>query len=51
MTTQSLGFVQTQKPAFSLERFIAALFAVELREAVAKDTSSSQSDAPYIWGL
>lgn len=51
MTTQTLEFVQTQKPVFSLERFVSALFATELREAVAESSSSSQSDAPYIWGL
>lgn len=51
MTTQTLEFVQTNKPVFTLERFIAALFAVELREAIAKDTSSDKSDAPYVWGL
>lgn len=51
MTTQTLGFVPTNKPAFTLERFVAALFAVELREALAKDTSDNKSDAPYVWGL
>jgi hypothetical protein len=51
MTTQTLGFVQTQKPALTLERFIAALFAVELRESLSNDASSNKSDAPYVWGL
>lgn len=51
MTTQTYGFVQTKKPAFNLERLIAVLFAVELREALDKDTGGDKSDAAYIWGL
>jgi hypothetical protein len=51
MTTQTYGYVQTQKPAFSLERLLAVLFAVELRESLDKDTRGDKSDAAYIWGL
>jgi hypothetical protein len=51
MTTQTLGFVQTKKPAFTLERLLAAVFAVELREALDKDSRSDKADAAYTWGL
>jgi hypothetical protein len=51
MTTQTFGFVQTKKPAFNLERLVAVLFAVELREALDKDTHNDKSDAAYTWGL
>ena len=51
MTTQTFGFVQTKKPAFTLERLLAAVFAVELREALDKDTGGDKSDAAYTWGL
>jgi hypothetical protein len=51
MTTQTLGYVQTKKPAFNLERLLAMLFAVELREALDKDTGGDKSDAAYTWGL
>jgi hypothetical protein len=51
MTTQTYGYVQTQKPAFNLERLIAVLFAVELREALDKDIGGDKSDAAYTWGL
>lgn len=51
MTTQTYGYVQPKKPAFSLERIIAVLFAVELREALDKDTAGDKSDAAYTWGL
>ena len=51
MTTQSYEFVETKKPAFTLERLLAVLFAVELREALDKDTGGDKSDAAYTWGL
>ena len=51
MTTQTYGYVQTKKPAFSLERLLAVVFAIELREALAKDTGGDKSDAAYTWGL
>ncbi len=51
MTTQTYGYVQTKKPAFTLERLLAVLFAVELREELDKDTGGDKSDAAYIWGL
>ena len=55
MSSQTIAFVQTKKPAFTLERFIAALFAalfaVELREALDKDTAGDKSDAAYTWGM
>jgi hypothetical protein len=51
MTTQTFEFVQTNKPAFTLERLLAAVFAVELRESLDKDTRSNKSDAAYTWGL
>lgn len=51
MTTQTFGFVQTQKPAITLERLLAILFAVELREELDRGTHGDESDAPYVWGL
>lgn len=51
MSSPTIAFVDTKKPAFTLERFIAALFAVELREALDKDTRGDKSDAAYTWGL
>lgn len=51
MTTQTHGYVQTQKPAFTLDRLLAAVFAVELREALAENTKGNKADAAYIWGL
>lgn len=51
MSSQTIAFVQTKKPALTLERFIAALFAVELRESLDKDTGGNKSDAAYTWGL
>lgn len=51
MTTQTFGFVQTQKPAITLERLLAILFAVELREELDRGTHGDKSYAPYVWGL
>jgi hypothetical protein len=51
MNTQTYGYADTKKPAFSLERLVAMLFAVELRESLDKDTAGDKSDAAYTWGL
>jgi len=51
MTTQTYGYVQPQKPAFNLDRLLAAVFAVELRETLAENTNGNKADAAYIWGL
>jgi len=44
-------FEQANKPAFSLSKLVAVLFAVELRESLDAKPSGDQSDGAYIWGL
>lgn len=51
MSSQTIAVVQAKKPVFTLERIVAALFAVELREALDKDTAGDKSDAAYTWGM
>jgi hypothetical protein len=46
MSSQTSTFGQAQKSGFSLYEFIAALFAVELREKL-----DARNDGAYFWGL
>jgi len=56
MTTQtqkisSFQVKTAQAAPFSLVRIAEALFAIDLREKLARSTSADQSDAVYAYGL
>ena len=46
MTTQTYGYVQTQKPAFNLERLIAVLFAVDSAKRSTRTPAATSPTLP-----
>jgi len=51
-STQNIAsLVRAEKAPFSLASFVAAIFMVDLRDALAAKDSEQQDDAAYTYGL